>query len=256
MGRVNTRIGDSSWRSSISLDLILALLLFGSERFSLVVTSARIRTFIGLAVLGLLIGAVLVWKFRSELSGIEIQPAIDWIASFGPIPFFVAMAILPSFWFPVSPFLLLAGAIYEMPVAIVGCAAALAGNMALSWLLAGRLFRPPFERLVHRFGYSVPELKKESMFTVAVLLRITPGMPFPLQNYLLGLARMPFLWYMGISLPLTLVLSLSIVIFGDAILKGNVALILLAISLLVALSIGVRYLRARLRAKTVVEESR
>ena len=161
------------------------------------------------------------------------------------------MAVLPSFWAPVSPLLLLAGAIYEMPVAIGGSAAALAINMALSWLLAGKFFRPPFERLVNRFGYSVPELKRESMFTVAVLLRITPGMPFPLQNYLLGLARMPFLWYMGVSLPLTLILSLSIVIFGDAILKGNTALILLAISFFVALSFGVRFLRARLKAKLI-----
>ncbi len=219
------------------------------------VTSARIRTFIGIAVLGLLIAVVVGWLFRHELSGIEIQPAVDWIAGFGPLPFFIAMAILPSLWAPVSPFLLLAGAIYEMPIAIGGSAAALAANMALSWLLAGKLFRPLFERLVHRFGYSVPELKKESMFTVAVLLRITPGMPFPLQNYLLGLARMPFLWYMGISLPLTLLLSLSIVIFGDAILKGNVTLILLAVSLFIALSLGVRYLRARLKARSMVEES-
>lgn len=217
--------------------------------------SAKIRTLIGGGIFGLIVMVVLAWRFRHQLGEIDIQQGIDWIASFGPIPFFVAMAILPSFWAPVSPFLLLAGAIYEMPIAIAGCAAALATNMALSWLLAGKFFRPPFERLVHRFGYSVPELKKESMFTIAVLLRITPGMPFPLQNYMLGLARMPFLWYMGISLPLTLVLSLSIVIFGDAILKGNMTLILLAVSLFVALSLGVRFLRARLKAKSIVEES-
>ncbi len=233
---------------------ILALLLRLGGPFSVEVASAKIRSFVGLLVLGLIVATILVWQFRHELREIDIRAAIDWIAGFGPIPFFVAMAILPSFWAPVSPFLLLAGAIYDMPVAIGGSAAALATNMALSWLLAGKFFRPPFERLVHRFGYSVPELRRESMFTVAVLLRITPGMPFPLQNYLLGLARMPFLWYMGISLPLTLILSLSIVIFGDAILKGNTALILLAISLFVALSLGVRFLRARLRAKVITEE--
>ncbi len=233
---------------------ILALLLGPGEPFSVDVVFARIRLFIGISILGLIVAAVLVWLFRHELGQVDVQAGIDWIADFGPIPFFAAMAILPSFWAPVSPFLLLAGALYEMPVAIGGSAAALATNMALSWLLAGKFFRPPFERLVHRFGYSVPELKKESMFTVAVLLRITPGMPFPLQNYLLGLARMPFLWYMGISLPLTLILSLSIVIFGDAILKGNTALILLAISLFVALSLGVRFLRARLKAKVITGE--
>ena len=218
-------------------------------------TSARIRIAIAVALLGIVFAAVLLWRFRHDISGADIQPALDWIASFGPIPFFAAMAILPSIWAPVSPFLLLAGAIYDMPTALVGCAAALATNMAISWLLAGKLFRPPFERLVHRFGYSIPNLNRESMVTVAVLLRITPGMPFPLQNYLLGLARMPFLWYMGVSLPITLAFGLSIVLFGDAVLKGNVGLVMLAISLFIVLSFTVRYLRIRLKSKSMREES-
>lgn len=218
-------------------------------------TSTRIRIAIAIVLIGIAFAAVLLWRFRHDLSSVDLQPAVDWIASFGPIPFFAAMAILPSFWAPVSPFLLLAGAIYDMPTALIGCSAALATNMALSWVLAGKLFRPLFERLVHRFGYSIPNINRESMVTVAVLLRITPGMPFPLQNYLLGLARMPFLWYMGISLPLTLAFALSIVLFGDAVLKGNVGLVMLAISLFIVLSFVVRYLRIRLRSKSLGEES-
>jgi len=230
---------------------ILALLLGPSEPFSVEVASARIRSFTGISILGLIVVAVLFWQFRHDLGEVDVQAGIDWITDFGPIPFFAAMAVLPIFWTPVSPLLILAGAIYETPVAIVGSAVALAINMALSWLLAGKFFRPQFERFVHRFGYSAPELTRGSIFTVAVLLRITPGIPFPLQNYLLGLARMPFLWYMGVSLPLTLILSLSIVIFGDAILKGDTALILLAISLFLALSLGMRFLRARLKDKLI-----
>ncbi len=217
--------------------------------------SARIKILVGLAALGLVVAGVLALKFGHKLGEIDIQAAIDWIGRFGPVPFFTAMAILPCFWVPVSPFLLLAGAIYDMPTALLGSAAALATNMALSWLLAGKLFRPIFERLVHRFGYSVPELTHQSMVTVAVLLRITPGMPFPLQNYLLGLARMPFLWYMGVSLPINLALALSIVLFGDAVLKGNTTLILLAVSLFVALSLAVRHLRVRLKRKSLEKEA-
>ena len=233
----------------------MALLLPERVDFCLSVISIRIKIFVAATVVGLTLMALVVWRFRHDLGDIDIKAAVDWIASFGPVPFFVAMAILPSLWAPVSPFLLLAGAIYDMPIALGGCAVALASNMALSWLLAGKLFRPLFERLVHRFGYSVPEMKNESMVTVAVLLRITPGMPFPLQNYLLGLAQMPFGWYMGISLPLTLAMAFSIILFGDAILKGNVTVVLLAISLFVALSIGVHYLRSRLKQKAVGEEA-
>lgn len=196
-------------------------------------------------------GVVALWLSWERLMEIDIQAAVDWIAGFGPVPFFLAMSILPSLWAPVSPFLILAGALYDMPVALLGSGLALSSNMAISWLVAGKWFRPPFERLVHRFGYTVPNLTKETMITVAALMRITPGMPFPLQNYLLGLARMPFGWYMAVSVPLNLSIAFSIVWFGDALLKGNATMIFLALSVIIALSLAVRQLRARLKRKSL-----
>lgn len=206
---------------------------------------------ISLAVLAVATGVVALWLSWERLMEIDIQAAVDWIAGFGPVPFFLAMSILPSLWAPVSPFLILAGALYDMPVALLGSGLALSSNMAISWLVAGKWFRPPFERLVHRFGYTVPNLTKETMITVAALMRITPGMPFPLQNYLLGLARMPFGWYMAVSVPLNLSIAFSIVWFGDALLKGNATMIFLALSVIIALSLAVRQLRARLKRKSL-----
>lgn len=218
-------------------------------------TRSKVKMLVGLAFAGLALGGGVVWQFREEIQGIDLRGMVDWVASFGPVPFFLAMAILPSFWAPVSPFLLLAGVLYDLPVAIGGSGVALALNMALSWFLAGKLFRPVFERLVHRFGYSVPEMTHKSMISVAVLLRITPGLPFPLQNYLLGLARMPFAWYMLVSVPLTLLMASSIIIFGDAILKGNTMVVMLAVSLFIVLSVAIRQLRARLKRNSMSEES-
>jgi len=218
------------------------------------VFSSRIRILLGLAVLPAVAGVVIIWLFWERLMQIDVQGAVDWIAGFGPVPFFLAMSILPSLWAPVSPFFILAGALYDMPVALLGSGLALSFNMALSWLVAGRWFRPPFERLVQRFGYTVPEINKETMVTVAVLMRITPGMPFPLQNYLLGLARMPFAWYMAVSVPLNLSIAFSIVWFGSALLKGNATMILLALSVIIALSLAVRQLRARLKRKSLDPE--
>ncbi len=197
--------------------------------------------FIAISALGFVL-----WQFRSDLATIDIKAWLDRIAGFGALPFFVAMAILPSFWMPVSPFLLFAGAVYSLPVAIIGCASSLSVNMALSWAIAGKWFRPFFERLAHRFGYSIPDLQRRDMLQVAILLRLTPGMPFPMQNYLLGLAGMPFGWYMIVSVPLNLIIGISIVIFGEAIIKGNVTLILLAICLFLVISLSIRVVRNRL----------
>ena len=143
------------------------------------VLSSRIKILIGLAAIGALVGAATVWLFWDEILEIDVRVAVGWIACFGPVTFFAAMAILPSLWAPVSPFLILAGALYDMPLALLGSGLALSLNMAISWLVAGKWFRPLFERLVHRLGYTVPEMTKETMVTVAALLRITPGMPFP-----------------------------------------------------------------------------
>ena len=213
--------------------------------------SSRIKILIGLAIIAAVAGIIVVGIYWERILEFDVQATVDWVASFGPVPFFAAMAILPSLWAPVSPFLILAGALYDMPVALLGSGLALSTNMAISWLVAGKWFRPPFERLVHRFGYTVPEMTKETMVTVAALLRITPGMPFPLQNYLLGLARMPFGWYMAVSVPLNLSIAFSIVWFGDALPKGNATMILLALSVIIALSLAVRQLRARLKRKSL-----
>lgn len=223
--------------------------------FCVGVISSRLKILIGLSLAAVAVGAIVVWRYREHLGEIDYQGLVDSIAGFGPIPFFLAMAILPSLWAPASPFLFLAGALYDLPLALGGSAAALGSNMALSWLLAGRLFRPLFERLVHRFGYSVPELDRNNMIAIAVLLRITPGVPFPFQNYLLGLARMPFGWYMGISLPITIGMAFGIILAGDAILKGNFAIALLAISLLIALSLAARNVQARLKRKSMEKET-
>lgn len=215
----------------------------------------KVKMMTGLAILGLVVGGLLVWRYQDEIRAIDIRAMVEWIKSFGPIPFFAAMAILPLLWAPVSPFLIVAGAAYDLPVALGGCGLALAINMAISWLLAGKLFRPAFERLVHRFGYSVPEVTPKTMISIAVLLRITPGLPFPLQNYLLGLAKMSFAWYMAISVPLTLAMASSIIIFSDAILKGNKTVVMLAVGLFIALGLIVRQVRARLKRKYLAEES-
>ena len=106
----------------------------------------KVKMMTGLAILGLVVGGLLVWRYQDEIRAIDIRAMVEWIKSFGPIPFFAAMAILPLLWAPVSPFLIVAGAAYDLPVALGGCGLALAINMAISWLLAGKLFRPAFER--------------------------------------------------------------------------------------------------------------
>ncbi|MEM9160620.1 MAG: VTT domain-containing protein [Verrucomicrobiota bacterium] len=205
-------------------------------------------------LVGFLVAAFVLWGYREEIKQIDFQAWADQVAEKGPIPFFVAMAVLPAAWFPVSPFMIGAGALFEREVAVLGVTLAMSSNMAFCWLLSGKLFRPLFERLLARFGYTAPELSKSNMVQAALLLRITPGVPFPFQNYMLGLARMPFGWYMLVSLPISLGYGMCFVFFGDALFEGDLKMILLAVSALIAASFGIRVLRERLKRKKLEEE--
>jgi len=186
---------------------------------------------------------------REPLARFELRSFVEALGKIGPIPFFAALGVLPALWFPVSPFLILAGALYPLDVAIGGGLAALAVNMALTWLLSGRWLRPFFDRLATRLGRRPPELTRANMVRVTLLMRIAPGIPFALQNYLLGLARVPFVWYMGISLLPVYAYALGFILLGEALLTGETFWVLAGATLLTALWLAAREARSRLRER-------
>lgn len=199
------------------------------------------------------IGVAVLWHFRDYLDREHLEFVLERFAKMGPWVFFGLMTVLPLFWAPLSPFLLLAPA-FGTSVAIVGCFTALAVNMMVAWFVSGKWFRPAFVRLVERFGYSIPELSPSSMIGVAFLLRLTPGMPFTLQNYLLGLAQMPLGKYMLVSVPIMWCVSASFILLGESVMRGNWHLALIAVGLGILVAIILRYIRIRLKAKQIVTE--
>lgn len=197
-----------------------------------------------------IVGAAVLWHFREDIGREQFMAVMERLTKMGPFVYFGLMAILPLFWVPVSPFLLLAPA-FGMEKAVVGSVCALSVNLLIAWFVSAKWFRPLIVRLVSRFGYSVPEISDKSMVGVAVLLRITPGMPFPLQNYLLGLAEMPLAKYLAVSLPIVWATSSSVVILGESIMTGNAQLALIAIAVAVLVALALRFWRTRLQARAI-----
>lgn len=207
--------------------------------------------FVSVVVLLGAIAAAAAWPYREYLTREQLEALVESFAAMGPWVFFSLMAVLPLFWMPLSPFLVLAPA-FGIETAILGSASALTFNVVISWFVSGKWFRPIFERVVNRFGYSVPEVPARRMLGFAFLLRITPGLPFPLQNYLLGLARMPLGQYLAVSLPIVWVISSSLILLGESIMSGNARLALIGIFVAVVLAVAFRYWRVRLEAKVTI----
>lgn len=200
----------------------------------------------------LIMGAVgaLVWR-----SGLDehARAWLELVRSRGAGVFFGAMAVLPFAGFPLSPFVLSAGPLFAPalgPGVVIVCGvAALTLNAAVSYWFAAVALRPWMERLVRWLGYSVPVVTRTRSWEYTLVLRLVPGVPFFLQNYLLGLARVHFGIYMLVSLVVpTLHLSLA-VLAGDALAHGNQGKLMVAGALFGGLGATLHVLRKRLAAK-------
>ena len=211
---------------------------------------------LAVATLLALTGAALV------LRGLDLRALMDQTLALmreaGPGIFFAAMAVLPAVGFPISPFWLTAGPVFAgqfgLPVVIACCGAALAANLAITYWLARYALRPPLVWLVRRLGYELPRVARADQAGVTVLIRVTPGPPFCVQGYLLGLAEVRFRTYLAVSWPISMTFGVVFFYFGDSLAQGKGKLALLAFCGLMALGAGLKFLRGRMLRKQAARE--
>lgn len=179
--------------------------------------------------------------------GRSIGAGVAVLRDAGPLAFFSAMAVLPAVGCPLSFFTLTAGTAFAgefgLPLVLAFCGAALAVNLVLTYWLTAVGLRPWLEQLVARTKYRVPQLDAADHAELTLIVRITPGPPFPLQSYLLGLARVRFGTYLWISWVAVMPTVAAFVIFGDALLHGRARVAVFGLSAIVALSLLVHFLR-------------
>ncbi len=172
----------------------------------------------------------------------------------GPLPFFSAMALLPLVGFPLSPFTVIAGPVFGPTMgvgAVIACViAAVAVNVTLSYGLAAHALRPLVARLARWLGYTLPELPAGTAWEITLLVRIIPGLPFFLQSYVLGLARVPFGIYLLISILVPALYLGGVILAGDAMMRGDWRMLTLAGVLCGAAGVAIHRLRKRLTARS------
>jgi uncharacterized membrane protein YdjX (TVP38/TMEM64 family) len=190
------------------------------------------------------------WRTAWDESRRLFAATMDVVAAAGPAVFFSAMAVLPAFGAPMAPFALVAGPAFGerlgFPLIITLGLLALTFNLTITYWLARRWLRPVVTRLLERFGYGLPQVEPGDMTDFIVLLRVTPGIPFFVQNYLLGLANAPFARYLAISCAIQWVLNAGFMLFGDALSQGRGKMVLTAILLLAAVAVGTHFVRKQM----------
>ena len=206
-----------------------------------------------LAVVGALVLQIVGWRTAWDESRRLFNSVMDAIAAAGPTAFFVAMAILPGVGAPMVAFTLVAGPAFGerlgFPLLIALGLLALTFNMTVTYWLARWWLRPLLTRLLTRFGYTLPQMDHGDLTDLIVLLRVTPGIPFFVQNYMLGLANAPFGRYLAISCAIQWVLNAGFMLFGDALAQGRGTMVLTAILVLAAASVGTQIVRKHMAKK-------
>lgn len=211
---------------------------------------------VALVVVAALVVQVLGWQRVWDLARDLVAWGVAVVTGAGPVVYFCAMALLPAAGVPMAPFAMGAGPLFGAElgfttIILLGIVA-ITFNLTVTYWLSRRWLRPFFTRLLARFGHKLPEVEGGDATDLIVLLRVTPGIPFFVQNYLLGLANAPFLRYLAISCGIQWTLNTAFMLFGDALAKGRGKLVLSAVLLLVAVIVGTHFVRKRMARKNAV----
>ncbi len=195
------------------------------------------------------IAAVLLLVLQRLQLGGEFDRCVAFFRAAGPAPFFIAMALLPIFGFPIVAFTVVAGPVFGPVIGVgnvISCAiAAEVVNMTICyWLGAGPL-HPWAERVAAWLGYKLPELPEGSAWEITLLVRIIPGPPFFLQNYLLGFARVPFGIYLLVSTLVHALFVVGAILAGDAFTRRDPRALAVGVLLVVAGGIAIYRIRRR-----------
>lgn len=205
----------------------------------------RVIIYAGAAILVMLIGAGL-WAARRHDVHAVFGQGMEVLRSAGPGFFFAAMVLLPAAGAPVSLFSITAGSLFGdwlgMPLVALLCALAIIANVSLSYLLARGILRSLLQRLISRLGYPLPAIGSADI-DVIVLLRVTPGVPFFVQNYLLGVAAVPFKRYLLVSCLVALPINAAFLLFGAGVFEGDSKSTLTGLLILVAAVAAIRLVR-------------
>jgi uncharacterized membrane protein YdjX (TVP38/TMEM64 family) len=216
-------------------------------------------TMIGLFVLlvsGLLAGW-LAWKTGINLASLkEVWTVTQAYLTKNPWALFLALVILPGLPVPTSLLMLTAGVVWrEQPVMACGlCMLALALNFTWTYWLAAGPARRLVEKLLTATSLKIPELPHGDHLKLILVLRLTPGIPLFLQNYLLGFLRAPFYLYLPVSLLCTGIIGSGVILSGAGLADGNLKWAITGLSLIVLGGVFTHLVRGWLERRKKAKE--
>ncbi len=151
---------------------------------------------------------------------------------------------LPIFFLPVTPVFILAAARADessYAVVLFFCLLGITANIVVSYFIS-RKFGVLLRSALSKRGVRVPEVPS---YELVFLMRMIPGNPLAVQNYVLGAADVSFFKYVVVSLPIQYIQVAVYVYFGEGIFDGGISKIILGSSMLMVIAVVARMLEKR-----------
>lgn len=174
------------------------------------------------------------------------QAALESVRSAPPLLFFSALVVATFLPLPIGLFYLTAGVAYGIGPSL----AWIAGSLVVSNLIihtASRTFlRPSLEAFVARRGHRIPGFESgldEAIFIT--LIRLTPGVPYFLQNWVLAVAQLDLLRFVVLSVGIQMIYVTGFVVLGRSALDGQLGWAIGGLALLVAVAAAARVMARR-----------
>ncbi len=215
-------------------------------------TKSRATIAIGLAgIVGL---GTLLLLGDLESARVVVEAAWSQLKS-APAPiYFGIMSVLLLAPVPASAFYLAAGPLYGIWPSVIWIVPALGINALLVHLIASGWLRPRLMRLVAKRDLQIPRLETRSDQRLFItLIRLTPGIPYFVQNWVIGLAGVDRAPFVMISVAIQMIYATGFVALGRSAFEGDLGLAIGAAVALVLMSIGARLLHKRFRATLTSE---
>ena len=206
------------------MDLLRKLLMHRQVRIALV----------GMVVM-MLAAAGVAWKMGVDLTVLKgLWEQLNGYLVKHPSALFWALVFLPGLPIPTSALLFTAGVVWrDRPVmACLLSIVAISLNLTWTYWLAAGPARRLVEKLLAASEIKIPDLPRGDHLKLILVMRLTPGFPFFVQNYLLGFLRAPFHLYLPISILCQGIIGTGVVLGGVGLADGKLMPALTGISLI------------------------
>ncbi|MEY3895535.1 MAG: hypothetical protein RLZZ214_1054 [Verrucomicrobiota bacterium] len=172
---------------------------------------------------GLLAGWI-AWKMGVNLETLKEAwtQLNDYLVKY-PGALFLALVLLPGLPVPTSALLFTAGVVWRhQPVMAVSLSLlAMSLNLAWTYWLAAGPARRLVEKMLAATEIQIPDLPRGDHLKLILVLKLTPGIPFFFQNYLLGFLRAPFWLYLPVSVLCIGIIGSGVVLSGVGLADGK-----------------------------------